>query len=137
MTDFVLDCSISMTWWFEDETDAYAERVLDYLDEASAIVPTIWPLEVANALLVAERRKRITSPDSDCVAEFIVTLPIHVDDETHSSALGATITLAREYALTAYDAAYLELAMRLDVPLATADKALAGAARASGVARFE
>ena len=137
MTDFVLDCSVSMTWWFEDETDAYAERVLDYLDEASAIVPAIWPLEVANALLAAERRNRIASRDSDRVAEFIVTLPIHVDDETHAHALGATMALAREYALTAYDAAYLELAMRLDVPLATADKALAGAARAGGVARFE
>ncbi len=137
MTDFVLDCSVSMTWWFEDETDAYAERVLDYLDEASAVVPAIWPLEVANALLVAERRNRITSSDSDRVAEFIVTLPIHVDDETHPSALGATMALAREYALTAYDAAYLELAMRLDLPLATADKVLAKAARAGGVPHFE
>ncbi len=137
MTDFVLDCSVSMTWWFEDETDAYAERVLDYLDEASAIVPAIWPLEVANALLVAERRNRITSRASDRVADFIVTLPIHVDDKTHAHALGATMALAREYALTAYNAAYLELAMRLDVPLATADRPLAGAARASGVPRFE
>ena len=137
MTDLVLDCSVSMTWWFEDETDAYAERVLDYLDEASAIVPAIWPLEVANALLVAERRNRIAPRDSDRVAEFIVTLRIHVDDETHAHALGATMALAREYALTACDATYLELAMRLDLPLATADKALAEAARAGGVPRFE
>ena len=92
---------------------------------------------MANALLVAERRNRIAPRDSDRVAEFIVTLRIHVDDETHAHALGATMALAREYALTAYDATYLELAMRLDLPLATADKALAEAARAGGVPRFE
>ncbi len=134
---FVVDCSVSLAWYLSDETGEYAKHVLRALKDASAHVPALWPLEMANGLLVAERRKRIAEADTMRVLDTIRVLPILVDDETHAHALGATMALAREYALSAYDAAYLELAMRLDVPLATADQALAGAARASGVPRFE
>ena len=136
-TQFVVDCSVSLAWCLSDETGEYAKHVLRAFGETSAHVPALWPLEMANGLLVAERRERIAEADTMRVLDAIRVLPIHVDDETHAHALGATMALARAYALSAYDAAYLELAMRLDVPLATADKALAGAARASGVARFE
>ena len=136
-TAFIVDCSVSLGWCLGDETGEYAKDVLRELGGTSAHVPALWPLEMANGLLVAERRKRIAEADTMRVLDMIRVLPILVDDETHAHALGTTMALAREYALTAYDAAYLELAMRLDLPLATADRALAKAARESGVARFE
>ena len=134
MTNLVIDGSVSMAWWFDDEYDAYAEKVLDFLDEATAIVPAVWPLEVTNALLIGERRGRISPDDSGRVTELITELPIVVDEETHVRAMGAIMALGRNFRLTAYDASYLELAMRLGIPLATSDRALVQAARASGTA---
>jgi len=134
---FVLDNSIAMAWSFEDETDAYAEAVLDQLATIRTLVPALFPLEVANALLVGERRKRATEADTLKWTAILAALPITIDAETNTPAWGATLNLARGHNLSAYDAAYLELAIRRGLPLATLDARLLAAAEAIGVARFE
>ncbi|HVC56416.1 MAG TPA: type II toxin-antitoxin system VapC family toxin [Stellaceae bacterium] len=134
MTDLVLDASLALTWCFEDEATPGTRRVLERLAAEAASVPSIWHLEVANVLAIAERRRRITPAES---AEFIgrlESLAILVDEQTSARAFARTLDLAREEHLTAYDAAYLELAMRLGVPLATKDDALRNAAKRLGVA---
>ncbi len=133
MTDFVLDCSVSMTWWFVDEVDDYADRVLDALDDAAALVPSIWPLEVANALLVAERRSRFTPADTWRTLDNLRALPIIIDEERSVTTIANVVSLAREYKLSAYDGAYLELATRLGLPLASRDRALIEAGERCGV----
>ncbi len=124
MTRFVLDCSVAMSWCFDDETNIYADEVLGSLLTAEAVVPALWPLEVANVLVVAEIRKRLTEAQMVRAVALLQALPISVDEATAQQALGATLTLAREHSLSAYDAAYLELAMRGGFPLATVDKKL-------------
>lgn len=133
MSRLVLDCSMTMRWCFEDESDGAADAVLDALLEWTAWVPAIWPLEVANVLLVAERRHRLTPADSARFVELLAGLPITVDLTGQHLAHGRVLDLARRAVLSAYDASYLELAMRLGVPLATADDRLREAADASGV----
>jgi predicted nucleic acid-binding protein len=124
-TALVLDNSIVMAWSFEDEASPFADAVLDALEFTRALVPTLWPLEVANALLVGERRKRISQADSLRWIQILATLPIAIDDETNLHVWTATMSLAREQNLSAYDAAYLELA--------TLDAKLRAAAQAVGV----
>ncbi len=133
MSRFVLDCSAAMAWCFEDESDGYADAVLDGLVKGTAVVPSHWPLEVANVLLVAERRGRLKEADSTRFLELLGALPIEVDSETHARAIGAILSLGREHGLSSYDAAYLELAMRESVPLASLDQPLRLAAEGSGV----
>ena len=133
MTDFVLDASVALAWCFEDENTPSARQILARLTAEAASVPATWPIEVANVLALAERCRRITPADS---AEFIAKLEdvaILVDEETSSRAFGRVLDLAREERLTAYDAAYLELAMRLGVPLASKDANLCNAAQRLGV----
>ena len=132
LSTFVLDNSIVMAWSFE-EANAYADAVLDSLQESRALVPSLWPLEVANSLLVGERRKRINQAESLKWVQILRTLPIAVDEETTQHALTTTLSLAREQALSAYDASYLELAMRHGIPLATSDERLKTAAKMVGV----
>jgi predicted nucleic acid-binding protein len=135
-TEFVLDCSITLTWFFEDETDDYADAVEDALTEATAIVPSLWWLEVANALLVGERRKRTTEAKNMQFLALLRLLPILPDDETASRAWQESLILARTHNLSVYDAAYLELALRRGMQLATNDTKLQAAARAVGVREF-
>ena len=135
--EFVLDCSLTVCWFFEDETDAYAESVEDSLGTASAVVPTLWPLEVANALLMGERRKRATEAKVTTFLGLLKSLPISADDETASRAWQESLQLARTYQLTVYDAAYLELALRRGLPLASLDNKLKAAADAAGVPSYE
>ena len=130
---FVLDTSIVMAWSFADETSAYADAVLDSLATTRTIVPVLWPLEVANALLMGERRGRSTESETIRWVGILGRLPIVIDDSTNSRAWGVTLGLARGHKLSAYDAAYLELAIRLRLPLATLDKPLKAAASAVGV----
>jgi predicted nucleic acid-binding protein len=133
VTDFVLDASVALAWCFEDEATAITRRVLERLAAEAASVPAIWHIEVANVLALAERRRRITPAES---AEFIArleSLVIVVDEETYSRAFTRVLALAREERLTAYDAAYLDLAMRLGVPLASNDRDLCDAAERVGV----
>jgi predicted nucleic acid-binding protein len=126
---FVVDNSVVMAWCFEDETGAYAEKVLDLLAEHEALTPSIWPLEVANVLLVAQRTKRLSKAEATRFLTLVRSLPIHVVQETPERILGETLVLARETGLSSYDASYLDLAMREGLPLATLDKALRKAAR--------
>ncbi len=132
--DIVLDCSVVMAWCFDEVGSAYAEKVVARFRDDRAFVPLIWPLEVANSLLVAERRKRITRADNARFVELIRTMPVELDPETGSRALGDTLPLARRTNLSAYDAAYLELAVRRALPLATLDAPLKKAARRLRVA---
>ena len=124
MNRFVLDCSVVMAWCFEDEADTYADSVLSLLTESEAIVPCIWPLEVANVLLVAERRKRLTEAASHQFTGLLSELPITIDYESPDRAMSEILFLGRQQGLSSYDAAYLELAMREGIPLATRDKRL-------------
>lgn len=134
---FVLDGSVTMVWGFEDEADAYADAILNKMPQLQAHVPALWPLEVANVLLVGERRRRITLADSARFLAILGTFPIAVDDETTARAWVETIHLARAHKLSSYDAAYLELAIRRGLPLATIDKDLKKAAITIGVKLFE
>ena len=134
---FVLDNSIVMAWRFEDEVDEYADAVLERLADTRAVVPALWPLEVANALLMGERRKRSTEADTIKWTGILASLPIAIDGETNSHAWSDTLSLARGHHLSAYDAAYLELAIRRGLPLATIDGKLRTAAQAVGVALLE
>jgi predicted nucleic acid-binding protein len=135
--DFVLDNSIAMAWSFADEVDEYADAVLERLTTARAVVPALWPLEVANALLMGERRKRSTEAESIKWTGILASLPIVIDSETNVHAWNDTMSLARGHNLSAYDAAYLELAIRRGVPLATIDGKLKLAAKAVGVRLLE
>jgi predicted nucleic acid-binding protein len=127
---FVLDASVTFAWCFEDEASPAADLLLDRVQREGAIVPASWPIEIANVLLAAERRRRIDPPSSTRFADLLARLPIDVDGETAGRALGDTLELARERNLTVYDATYLELARRRALPLATRDTALRAAARA-------
>jgi predicted nucleic acid-binding protein len=129
---FVIDNSVALAWCFEDEQTVAIMALLDRLAETGATAPQLWPLEALNGLLTAERRGRIDAAVRRRLAGFLVQLPVVIDDETASQAWIATAQLAERYDLTAYDAAYLELALRLDLPLATNDAALIAAARAAG-----
>jgi predicted nucleic acid-binding protein len=129
----VIDSSVAIAWCFPDEQDDYSQSVLDALSSERAIVPDLWHLEVANTLLVGERRKRSTQANTVTWLGFFASLPIAADDETTAHAFGDTLSLAREHNLSAYDAAYLELAMRRGLPLATLDDKLKAAAQAVGV----
>jgi predicted nucleic acid-binding protein len=130
----VIDSSAALSWCFEDEaspgSDALFEQVRDY----GAVVPELWHLEVANVLLKAEKRGRITAADVAMRLALIGELPIATDNETTARARRDILPLARAEGLTTYDAAYLELAMRRGLPLVTKDGALIAAAGRSGVA---
>jgi predicted nucleic acid-binding protein len=134
---FVLDGSITMIWGFEDEADDYAEAILGRMPDLQAHVPSLWPLEVANALLVGERRKRITPADTARFLAILDAFPITVDGETAAHAWADTMHLARAHNLSSYDASYLELAIRLGLPLAAQDGKLKAAAEAVGVPLFK
>jgi len=130
---FVVDASVTLSWYLDDEPNDYADRMLNRLADDSAVVPNIWFLEVANGLLIAERRGRITQADVARVSGTLTGLPISVGDLSLDAALGPIFTLARSHDLSAYDAAYLELAMREGLPLASVDESLRRAARVAGV----
>jgi predicted nucleic acid-binding protein len=134
VTGCVIDASSVLAWCFEDEGGPEADWLIDRVAAEGAVVPGIWPLEVANGLLTGERRGRIKPAESAAFVAMVEELPIVADPATGARALHETISLAREHRLSAYDTAYLELAMRLGVPLATGDRALAAAAARTGVA---
>lgn len=118
-----------MAWCFEDESNEYTDAILENLKNSSAIVPTIWPLEVANVLLLAKKNKRISELQSASFIDALSILPIIVDQATSSRALHSIFVLAGQSDLTIYDAAYLELAIREKIPLLTLDKGLIKAAK--------
>ena len=127
-TQFVVDNSVVMSWCFKDETNNYADAVLNRLTKVSAIVPLIWPLEVVNVLLSAERQKRLSKSASMRFLTLLSQLPIFVEYERPDKMMKELLTLARTSNLSSYDASYLDLAMRKGVPIATLDKNLIEAA---------
>jgi predicted nucleic acid-binding protein len=137
MKPLVIDCSVTMAWCFEDEGSELADTVLDHLADTETWVPSLWAFEVANVLLVAERRGRLKPADSIRFVELLSGLPILIDDSTHERALGPVLSTGRELGLSAYDATYLELAMRLGGVMATGDERLRAACRKSGIPVFE
>ena len=130
---FVIDASIALSWCLPGENDPKRQAILDRLGEVEGLAPQIWPLEVLNGLLMAERRGRINATERQRLMGFLRQLPITIDSETASRAWIDTADLAARWRLTSYDATYLELAIRAGVALATADTALSAAARAMGV----
>ncbi len=133
MSEFVLDCSVAVTWLFADEATPETDALLDRLKEGGATVPGLWRLELGNVLSQAERRRRIDASRIASYVDLLTQLPIVTDVETDERALREILALARQENLTSYDAAYLELAMRRGVSLATLDKALIRAAGRVGV----
>ena len=131
---FVLDASGAVAWCFDDESDSESASILDQLQDEAAIAPAIWPLEVANALRNGERRGRLEPGDSLRFTELLGELLVEVEPLTLRRALNSVLFVAREYDLSAYDAAYLELAIREGCPLASLDRALRAAAERAGVA---
>ena len=130
---FIVDASVALAWCFEDEVSEYADQVLGRLDEDRALVPSVWALEIANALAIAERRRRLSAADVARMALLFLGLPVAVQEVAPQVVLGPVLELARAHGLTAYDAAYLELAMREGLPLATQDEALRAAAQRVGL----
>ena len=130
---FVIDTSTVMAWCFEDETSQEADAVLDELRMSEALVPAVWPLEVANVLLVAERRGRLERAETAHFLSLLSSLPIAVESAPPTRALGEVLALARDMDLSSYDAAYLDLAMREGIPLATLDERLRTAADRVGI----
>ncbi len=130
----VVDASIALTWCFEDEVTEATEAIGTRVDSEGAVVPDLWRLEVANALMLAERRGRLKRSNMEQRLELLAALPIAIDADTAIRAWTDTLLLARAERLTLYDAAYLELAIRRDVELATLDRDLRRAARKMGVA---
>lgn len=129
----VLDCSITLAWVYSDETTEPVRRVFELLRPSGAWVPGLWRLEVANVLEMGVRRKRHDAAFRDATLADLAQLPIQVDAETDQHAWGATLHLAERHQLTLYDAAYLELALRRDLPLATLDEDLRQAANTEKV----
>ena len=130
---FDIDNSVALAWCFEDEHTAPVIALLNRVTEHGAFAPALWPLEAMNGLLMAERRQRLDARRRDSLAGFLRALPINLDEETADKAWTATIRLAERYRLSVYDAAYLELAQRRKLPLATLDRDLIKAAKAVGV----
>lgn len=137
---FVLDNSVTMRWFFGDGSPrdiAYASRILDAMKADEAVVPGLWGLEVANVLARAESTGLVSEARSETFIGMLQKLDISVDPATPAHALAATLQLARRHKMSAYDAAYLELALRTGLPLATLDEQLLKAARKAGVKRFK
>jgi len=134
---FVIDNSVVMSWCFKDEANDYADAVLEKLTTARAIVPAIWPLEVVNVLLVAERKKRLKQADSFRILTLLLQLPIEAEQEWSQKAMPDLLALGRNLDLSSYDLSYLDLAMRRGCPLASLDQKLVSAAKESGVSILE
>lgn len=136
MTTFVLDNSVAMRWLLTSNKAAdqkYAIATLESLHSATALVPTLWHLEAANVLLGARNKGQLSVADVERFVSQLEGLPIQTDSLTSQQAFGSTLSLAQAYQLSSYDAAYLELALREGIPLATLDKDLLKAARKAKV----
>ena len=136
MSDFVLDNSIAMRWHLESEKTSdqkYAESVLISLSEVDAVVPNLWHLEATNVLLAAEKRGDTTTGEVERFISQLESLPLYVDPLTANQSFSRIMALARAYKLSSYDAAYLELAVREGLPIASLDKDLVKAAKKADV----
>jgi predicted nucleic acid-binding protein len=129
----VLDSSATLAWIYGNETTAAIRELFTRVADTGAIVPALWRLEVANSLTIAARRGRIDADFRQAALADLALLDITTDQHTDARAWGATLALADRFRLTLYDAAYLELAQRRDLPLATLDGDLRGAAGTLGL----
>ena len=139
MPSLVLDNSVAMRWCFKDGSDSdlsYADKVLDRLADTTFLVPNLWHLEAANVIARAQKRQWLTIEQMQQFLDLVLQLPLKVDLETAKKAMAETFTLANAHNVSVYDAAYLELALRHHVPLATLDLALRKAASSVNVTIF-
>jgi predicted nucleic acid-binding protein len=136
MTGVVVDASVALAWCFPDEGSNEADRMLASLKSLAIWVPAVWALEIANAMLVGERRKRLKQPDIMRFIALLESLPITQDRQTVSENVRNLLPLGQVHGLSAYDAAYLDLAIRRNAPLATLDTDLQKAATRAGIAVF-
>lgn len=128
----VIDASVTLAWLLQDEHTAASDALFEHVAEFGAVVPSLWRLEVANALQVAVRRGRVDEVSRDTSLRLLERFMIEVDGETDARAWTDTLRLADRHGLTVYDAAYLELSLRRGLPLATRDDKLSDAARMAG-----
>ena len=126
-----------MPWCFEDQSTAFTDAVLEAVASESAVVPALWSLEVANVLAIAIRRKTLSAAKASAFHSVLSGLPIRAEGHSLEHALGRILELANEFRLSAFDAAYLEVALRFSIPLATLDAELVAAADKAGASRFE
>jgi predicted nucleic acid-binding protein len=132
----VLDASVALAWAFPDEGSEYADAVLVSLKGETILVPSLWAAEVTNVLAIGERRKRLREAEIRRFLALLEGLPILQDVQSPGDVVKAILPLAREYELSAYDAAYLELAVRKGAPVSTLDAGLRRAAREAGIPVF-
>ena len=130
---FVVDNSVVMSWSFKDEANPLADSILARLEKDTAYVPSVWPHEVVNVLLAAERRKLISERDSIRFLRLLSQLPILVQYESPERSMTDILNLARTHIISSYDASYLDLAMKKGLPLATQDNKLRRAAKSVNV----
>jgi predicted nucleic acid-binding protein len=136
LTSVVIDASVALAWCFPDEGSGYADAVLVELKGSSILVPAVWALEVANGVLVGERSKRLHQPEIRRFAILLENLSVVQDVQSLNEYARNVLPLAREYGLSASDAAYLELSIRYSAPLATLDRKLRKAGQSAGVKLF-
>ena len=130
---FVVDCSVAMTWLFRDEATPKTAELLDRLATETALAPAWWFIEIANVISLAERKGRISPAQSSAFITDLGMLDIESDEQGSGRAFEHLLPLCRKHRLTSYDALYLDLAARRDLPLATLDDDLRNAARKAGV----
>lgn len=134
----VLDNSVSAAWCFSDESNDYTEGVFSAIEtHGRGIAPALWPLELANSLVVAERKKRVTAEKRNIFLASLAELDIEVELQATERIFTTAIELATTHGLSVYDAAYLELALRRQLPLASQDQALIRAATQAGISIFQ
>ena len=136
MTGIVIDASVALAWCFPDEARAYPDAVLAALERQTMLVPALWAVEITNAVLVAERRKRIKPSETRQFFALLNELPVVMDSPSVLDTMSNLLPLGREYGLSAYDASYLDVAMSHGASLATLDSKLQNAARKTGVEIF-
>ncbi|MFO1155176.1 MAG: type II toxin-antitoxin system VapC family toxin [Rhodospirillales bacterium] len=129
----VLDASVTLAWYFEDEASPATDELLNRIAEAGAVVPPLWRFEVGNGLQMAIRRQRITAAYRNDALVELAAMPITIDADSDVQAWTSTLRLSERFSLTLYDATYLELAHRRALPLATLDRALQAAAQDLGL----
>jgi predicted nucleic acid-binding protein len=129
----VLDCSVTLSWFMPDEGGSDAHGLRTLVTDNGAVVPMLWPIEIGNVFLSATRARRVSLAQRQAAIDSLAKLPIEIDGETLVRALTDTLALGDRFRLSLYDACYLELALRRELPLATLDKDLSNAGRKAGV----
>ena len=131
---FVVDASVGFAWVYPSQASAETDVLLEDVEAgATVVVPALWFLEIANGLLAAQRRKLLTGPERKSALEMLSALCVTIDEDSGHAAFHKTSTLAEKHGLSAYDAAYVEVALRRQLPLGSRDRALRNAAKRSGI----